>query len=173
MYSVKNNGQLIGTILPESKGSTSPIHEFKFNGDGSQRIAMTIACSDNFQSKFSESEVNAMSEQVRAARRITKGSDGQYRGYKTQTISLEQFLPAGDNGVRLRNRYKNMKPGDLVCATYSLRSSSWVDANGETQYKQWSEIEDVTVLKKVTTKAAAPAAAEPAAEGVTNENEPF
>ena len=170
MYNSKNNGSIIGTILPESKGSSAAMHEFPFHSDGSQRIAMTVSVSDNFTSRYSQDEYNAMAENVKKARRVTVGADGTIRGYKSQTVGFEQYLPAGDAGVRIRNRYKGLNPGDLVKVDFSVRTNSWVGEDGKTNFKQWLEIDEITTLKKVTPKAApaTPAAAPAAAPAGDN-----
>lgn len=151
-YNPKNNGTVVGTLLPCKKGSDSVVTAFNFSNAGTQRIALSVSVSDNFQSRISAEEYNAMPENARKAHRVVMGSDGVARGYRSQSLGFEQFLPAGDKGVQLRNFYNSLNPGDLVVVSYSVRSSSWVDQNNVTKYKQWLEIEELTLLRKVVAR---------------------
>ena len=157
MYNINNNGTCIGILAPCKKGGTEAITRFKPNADGSMRIALTVMAGDNFKSRWTDAELAAMSPEVKA-RRV----DAQGKGYKSQRISLTAYLPvdAQSKAPRGLATYNTFKPGDLVAVAYSVKSGSYVDKDGVTQYTQTLEIENIRVLKHAEAKAPATGATE-------------
>lgn len=66
-------------------------------------------------------------------------------------IDLEAYVPEGATGLGVFSR---MGQGDLVGITYEVRSSSWLDRNGEVQYRQALHVREVELLESRQVTAA-------------------
>lgn len=118
---IRNNGVAIGRLVQEVKVS-------KPHRDGSARVFLTLACSNNYRS----------------------AEDGSRNA---QFISLTAFLPpdvtgltasqiaaAGPGAYKLTpglGPYASLHKGDLIAVQYHVESGSYVDKQtGETKYVQ-------------------------------------
>ena len=144
MYNINNNGTCIGILAPNKKGGTEAVTRFNPNSDGSMRVALTVMAGDNFKSRWTDAELAAMSPEVKAKR-----VDANGKGYKSQRIGLTAYLPvdAQSKAPRGLATYNRLKPGDLVAVSYTVKSGSYVDKDGVTQYTQSLEIDTIRVLK--------------------------
>ena len=119
------------------------------NRDGSKKILMSLAVRQNY-----------------------KGSDGKHG---TDWVDLEAFVPANSgDGV-----YPLLHKGTKLMAMYTVSTSTYVDANGDSQRKQALRIQSIELLDGPNGKTAgtqnaamAAAAAAVAAESAYTAPEP-
>lgn len=91
------------------------------NKDGSRKVMLTVAAQDNFKNRNGE-------------------RNAQY-------LPLEAFVAAKNdtNGV-----YDLLHKGDLVAIQYTVKTPSYTDGNGQTQYKTALVPENVDMLESKT-----------------------
>lgn len=133
---IRNYGVAIGRLTRDPKVFT--------NKDGSKKVLLTLACTDNFRS-------------------------GPDKTKATQFVSLEGFVSKNANGLGV---YDHMGKGDLIGVDYAVRSNVFKNAQGEDEYRTVLAIQGVELMesKSVTTarhagEGAAPEAAPEQAVG--------
>lgn len=91
------------------------------NKDGSRKVMLTVAAQDNFKNRNGE-------------------RNAQY-------LPFEAFVAAknANNGV-----YDLLHKGDLVAIQYTVKTPSYTDGNGQTQYKMALVPENVDMLESKT-----------------------
>lgn len=137
---IRNYGIAIGRLTRDPKVFT--------NKDGSKKVMVTLACTDNFRS-------------------------GPDKTKATQFIPLEGFVSKTANGLGV---YAHMAKGDLVGMEYAVRTNAFKNAQGEDEYRTVLAVQSVELMESKSVTAArhsgaageAPAAAPEQAEGVAD-----
>ena len=151
MTNMNNFGILEGIVTPDKAGSSNALTVFPLD-NGAARISLSLSVKDNFKSRVSKEELDAMGPEV-AAKKV----DSDLRMYRSQRITVGKYLPADNNKKPMGiDRYQKLRPGDRVQVMYSVKTSSFVK-DGQTQYRTTLEIEDYQVIAFAQPKAAAQA----------------